>query len=85
MTPNLFTVDQGQKFCINQCNSNLASIHNQHELSQAIKTINDGRQEFDSSRDVWIGLESAINTTDFSWIDGSLFNYGNTSSTATSP
>ena len=45
MTPNLFTFDQGQRFCTTQCDLNLASIYIEEDWNQALQTINDGRQE----------------------------------------
>ena len=61
VSPNVFTFDQGEYFCVNQCKSHLASIHNQSQFIEASKTINDSIKVFAFNSNVYIGLVASDN------------------------
>ena len=76
VSPNLFNFDQGNYFCKNHCNSNLASIHNDSQFQEAIKTINDSSEIISEERNVWIGLMAMTAADTFLFTDGTAFDYG---------
>ena len=56
-------------------------------MQDAIQTINDGQLELGlgTNFNIYIGLESPSSTTEFSWIDGTPFDYGNDTSGGVHP
>ena len=73
---NLFTADQGEYFCINHCQSNIASIPDNYHFLQAMEIINDSLTIFHMSKNVWIGLRRNSSTSTFKWVDNTAFNFG---------
>ena len=76
LSHNLFTADEGEYFCINHCQSNIASIPDEHHFLQAIKTINDSLETFYVTNNVWIGLRYNSSSSTFKWIDDTVFSFG---------
>lgn len=81
LSSNRLTFDQGQYFCSNHCNSDLASIHNITQFSEVLITINASHSihKMDTRPDwVWIGLYNHSTSSTFIWLDGTEFDYGST-------
>eukprot|EP01083_Nonionella_stella_P268369 907218_1 len=85
------SMNNSAKFCSDLCNSDLASIHSQSQLNDAVNTIHVRPKHIwavtQHQRDeVYIGLTSEDwPSIPFTWKDGSPFNYGNDTSKSSAP
>eukprot|EP01083_Nonionella_stella_P233298 822149_1 len=68
---NSFTWTNAESFCQNHCNSNLASIHSDPELSAIQQLTNDSL----ISTNLWIGLFEN-SSGHYHWSDNTPFDYG---------
>eukprot|EP01084_Bolivina_argentea_P172332 298525_1 len=72
LSPNRYDWIQAQQFCINHCNSSLASIHNTDDI-KLINTIANKSYTYPSfgNKNIWIGLNAS------KWIDTTPFDFSN--------
>eukprot|EP01084_Bolivina_argentea_P211092 359123_1 len=73
---NILRAKNASNYCQQHCGSNLLSIHNSKEHSNAVDFVNTQKKYADLSDDIWIGLRRNLTDGTFYWTDGSVFNYG---------
>ena len=79
LSPSEMNWVQGNYFCINHCNSSMASIHNLSQFDEAVKLIFEDNPSmlYSTNRNVYIGLINTKQNGTFQWIDGTSFDFGN--------
>ena len=77
LSPLSLEFDEAKQFCIDQCGSNLASIHNASQFNDALNTIiYSPIVPSYPNLDVWIGLRTYNGYNNFFWVDNTAFNFG---------
>ena len=80
--PNYYLIQKemvwqdAENYCIDTCNSNLASIHSSDMFNSLLTLINNS-----TTGNIWIGLfdtNSNASVHEWQWSDGTSFDYGNT-------
>ena len=71
ISQNVLTWQDSQNYCVDQCDSNLASIHSQSDQDLMIKIADEYGALRAEYGNIWIGLNG-----NYTWRDGSSFTFG---------
>ena len=77
LSPNTFLFPNAEAFCINVCDSHLASVHSADDHNDIVDLVRDHPIDIKTvSSGCWIGLTDDITDLQFYWTDGTDFNWG---------